>query len=65
MNGRVIRLKNEQYRAKINALVLVKKQMHPMNRMLVEDMKYRLDINNPLQAYDFIWIDDVYRIFYG
>jgi len=65
MNTKIYFLKNEKYSKKIIALYSIKRKMHPMMCFMIEDMKYRLDINNPLQTYDFIWIDDMYRIFYG
>jgi len=55
---------NEKYRTKINKLVLLKKKMHAINRYVLEDVKYKLDINNPLKYYDTIWIDDTYRQYY-
>ena len=54
-------LMNEKYRAKINALYSLKNSMHVFDKIAIEDIKYRLDINNPLQSYDFSWLDSRYR----
>ena len=49
-------LMNEKYRAKINALYALKKQMQGFDCFAIESMKYDLDVNRPLQPYDFTYL---------
>jgi hypothetical protein len=54
-------LNNERYREKIEALYKIKDTLHVFDRIAIEDVKYRLDINNPLEQYDIAWLDLTYR----
>ena len=52
---------NEKYRAKINALYALKGKMHVFDRTAIEGMKYDLDVNRPLQQYDFTYLEILER----
>ena len=54
-------LVNEKYKKKINRLATVKNQMHYLDKFMVEDIQYRININNPISLYDTVWIDSTYR----
>jgi hypothetical protein len=55
--NRPLILRDEAVKKKINKLVLVKRTMNKMDKFLIEDIKYRVDIKNPLCDYDHICID--------
>lgn len=49
-------LLNEKYRAEIEALYEIKNSMNVFDRIAIESMKYDLDVNRPLQQYDFAYL---------
>jgi len=54
-------LRNEKHRREINRLNSMKKYMHFLDRFLVEDMKYKLDIKQPLDYYDEVSLEVLRR----
>ena len=54
-------LLNEKYKKKINRLATVKSSMHHLDKFMVEDIIYRMNINNPINHYDTVWIDSSYK----
>lgn len=55
-------LKNEKYRPIIMRLYNMRSRLKELDRHMIEDYKYRLDINNPLHNSDFAWLDAMKEI---
>lgn len=49
-----IPLVNYRYKNIINQLALCKKEMHYLDKILIEDLVYNLKVNIPLKYYDLI-----------
>lgn len=54
-------LQNEKHRSKIRIIYNRRYEFTPMERSTIEDIKYRLDIGNPLLPYEIAWINSFYR----
>ena len=56
-----VALINKKYEKKVNRLATIKNTMHHLDRFMVEDIQYRMNINNPISYYDTVWINSIYK----